>query len=832
MKKTIPNILIIGGGVAGMAAAQTLADQDVVVYLIEKENTLGGHAAMWACMATNVCENCGACLSIEMADQAKKQKNLILHLNTIIKTLNKKTQGYEVILENNISLFVKKIIMATGFSSFNPAKINSLHYDEYKNVITTAKLNTLLKEETLFQHLNQKPDPRIAFIQCVGSRNRELGRDYCSQVCCKISMRHANKITHLFPESDITLFYMDLQVIGKEIRPMFKTLSKNIELIQGVPAEILEDRQTKMLTIVAEDKKNNSRVSKAFDLIVLSVGMVPFPTLEATCNMLDVKPNSWGFFNTDQAVLSKDIVIAGCANGPKDILTSKQDGRIAAAKIIEDLGLNKKKKMSIVVFGEGVQADQTALAISSKGYPTCLFGPGTSLSADTPVTILNDSKIISISNTAGNFSLYYKLKNKNKSLTCAVIIAAFEPKQSLNKPDHLFNKTLSLEDLVELVKTSPDNLPDNIVILLDYFGPEVKSFARLALETSLKAKALGKNISIIMNNMLVHGALGQRFYDTARQQGVNFFRFETNEDLKIEDSGKGFLIKLKEATLPAIELDINCDCLVLPHSLTPADGFKNAAVLLRQTLDREGFLQSANIRHGLTQSPRKGIFFTGTCHNETDQDDLNNEINDILAAFSTGSFDLPQSKAGNDAWPDTGVEINQKKCAQCLTCIRICPHSAIIMNEKNRPQIEQDSCFSCHLCVSNCPAYAIESKALTNDQIAQKIGKDKVTILACERSAALAAGSLALRNNITLIPIPCACRISSDVILKALLNGASKVIVAGCHEENCRSLKGSNVANASVRQVLSIPGIKTSKVVWEPIAANETKKFERIIFNT
>ena len=825
MEKTIPNILIIGGGVAGMAAAQTLADQDVVVYLIEKENTLGGHAAMWACMATNVCENCGACLSIEMADQAKKQKNLILHLNTIIKTLNKKNQGYEVILENNVSFFVEKIIMATGFSPFNPAQTNSLHYDEYKNVITTAKLNTLLKEETLSGYLNQKPDPKIAFIQCVGSRNREQGRDYCSQVCCRISMRHANKLTHLFPESDITLFYMDLQVIGKEIRPLFNALSKNIELIQGVPAEILEDRQTKMLTIVAEDKKTHSRVSKAFDLIVLSVGMVPSPTLEATCDMLDVKPNSWGFFNTDQTVLSKDVVIAGCANGPKDILTSKQDGRIAAGKVIEDLGLNIKKKVRIAVFGEGVQADQTALALSSKGHPTCLFGPGTSLSADTPVTILNDSNIISISGTAGNFSLYYQLNNKKKYLTCSAIIAAFEPEQSLNRLDGLLNKTLSLAGLAERIKTNPDNLPDNIVILLDYFGPEIKSFARLALEISVKTNALGKNISIIMNKMLVHGASGQRLYDTARQNGVNFFRFETNKDLKIEDSDKGFLIKLKETTLPSIELDLNCDCLVLPSRLAPAEGFKNAAALLRHPLDREGFLQSANIRHRLTQSPRKGIFFAGTGHDETDQDDLNNEINDILAAFYTESFDLPQSKPGIDA----GVEINQKKCAQCLTCIRICPHSAIIMNEKNRPQIVPDSCFSCHLCVSNCPAYAIESKALDNDQIAQRIEKGRVTILACERSAALAAGSLALPDNITLIPIPCACRISSDVILKALLKGASKVIVAGCHEDNCRSIKGSNVADASTRQVLRIPGIEASKVVWEPIAANETRKFERII---
>ncbi|MCD4720372.1 MAG: FAD-dependent oxidoreductase [Desulfobacula sp.] len=817
MKKTNLNILVIGGGVAGMATAQTLVDQDVVVHLVEKESSLGGHAAMWACMATDYCENCGACLSIEMAAQVLKQKNVILHLNTIVKTISKKKQGYEVILEDNASFNAEKIIMATGFSPFNPVQINSFHYNDYKNVITTAELNTILQEETLSGYFNGKPDPKIAFIQCVGSRNREQGRDYCSQVCCKISMRHANKLTYLFPESDITLFHMDLQVIGKEIRPLFNTLSKNIALVQGVPAEILEDTETNMLTIVAEDKETRSRVSKAFDLIVLSVGMQPSPALEKSDGMLggilDLKPNSWGFFNTDQAVISKDVVIAGCASGPKDILSSRQEGRVAAAKVIDDLGLNTKKQLNIAVFGEGVQADKTAKAISSKGYSTYLFGPGTGGS--------KDRRIISISGTAGNFSLYYESGNEKKYLTCAAIIAAFEPKRSLNRLDTLKNASLSLDTFSQMVEEKPDTCPDNSVILLDYFGPEFKSFARLALETSIKAKALGKNISIIMNKMLVHGALGQRLYDTARQQGVDFFRFETNDDLKFEDSGNGFLIKLKEATLPSIELNLNCDCLVLPPGLTPAGEFKNAAALLGQPLDKEGFLQSANTRHRLTQSPRKGIFFTGTCHDETDPDDLNNEIKDILSVFSTESFDLPQI--------DTGVEINQKLCAQCLTCIRICPHSAIIMNEKNRPEIVPDSCFSCHLCVSNCPAYAIESKALTNDQISRKVEKNKMVILACERSAALAADSLTLPDNITLIPIPCACRISSDVILKTLLNGASKVMISGCHEENCRSLEGGNIADASVRQVLSIPGMEPSKVVWEPIAANETKKFERII---
>lgn len=818
MEKTVPNILIIGGGVAGIAAAQAFSDQEIAVHLVEKEIILGGHAAMWACMATDTCQNCGACLSIEMADQIQKQKNIILHLNTLIQTIHKETHGYQVVLENKEIFNVEKIIMATGFSPFNPSQINSLHYDEYKNVITTAELNTILRNETLSEYFKEKTNPKIAFIQCIGSRNHEQGRDYCSQVCCKISMRHAKKLTYLFPESDITLFHMDLQVIGKETRPLFNTLSQNINLIQSVPAEILKNTETNMLTIVAEDKKTRSRVSNAFDLIVLSVGMQSSPTLETIVDMLDLTPNSWGFFNTDKAVFAKDVIIAGCANGPKDILSSIQEGRIAAAKVINDLGLTlPPKDQTIAVLGQGAQADKIINAFSSKGYATYLFGLGTDKA--------NDRKIISINGTAGNFSLYYESGNKKKNLTCTAIIAAVEPEQSLNRLDSLTNTSLSLDTFSQMLEETPKNCPENSIILLDYFGHEIKSFSRLALETSIKVKALGKDISIIMNKMLVHGASGQHLYDTARRQGINFFRFETNEDLKFEDSGTGFLIKLKEATLPSIELNLKCDCLVLPPNLMPAKGFKDTATLLSQPLDREGFLQSANIRHRLTQSPRKGIFFAGTCHDETDKNDLDTEINDILSAISTASFNFSQTETELDI----GVEIDQEICAQCLTCIRICPHSAIIINENNRPQIVPDACFSCHLCVSNCPTYAIKSKTLTNDQIAQKVEKNKMVILACERSAALAAGNLTLPDHITLIPIPCACRISSDIILKALLNGASKVIISGCHEENCRSMEGSHISETSIKQVLRIPGMDTSKVVWEPIAANETKKFEHII---
>nr|NJM03954.1 hydrogenase iron-sulfur subunit [Desulfobacula sp.] len=213
--------------------------------------------------------------------------------------------------------------------------------------------------------------------------------------------------------------------------------------------------------------------------------------------------------------------------------------------------------------------------------------------------------------------------------------------------------------------------------------------------------------------------------------------------------------------------------------------------------------------------------FAGTGHDDTDPDDLTRELDEI-ASFLAAPDLTP---------PDPGVEINQKKCAQCLTCIRICPHGAIVMNDKSRPQIVPESCFSCHLCVSNCPAYAIESRTMANEQVVGLIRKDRITVFACERSAALAAGKLALPDHVTLISIPCACRISADIILKALLNGASRVIVSGCHPENCRSHEGDKTAGDSVQRVLALPGVARDRVLWEPVAANETRKFEHLIFS-
>ncbi len=824
MNETTPVILILGGGVAGMAAARFLERQNLKIVLVEKDSSLGGHAAKWACMATDTCANCGACLSVDMARQVARQKNIDLCLNDEIKTLAGKDGDFDIELASGRTFKARKIILATGFSPFDPAGLFSLKARNYANVITTAQLNTLIRQEDLGARLTGKTSPKIAFIQCVGSRNPKLGKDYCSQVCCKISMRHAAKLTDLIPDARITLFYMDLQIIGKETRTLARELAGKIDLVQGVPAEILKNPETGRLSMITEDSETGTRIKNEFDLVVLSVGMTPSEGAEPTWEALGVRPNPWGFFNTPEACLEKGIHVAGCAQGPKDILESRQQGVLAGAQILKELGMAPDPKITLAVTGSGPQAGAVAQAAADQGYHVVCFGDPQGLAHDR-IQKLGGAKILAVEGTAGNFNIVVREAQKVKTMVCGAIIAANEPLSQSGRHHEGLGQALDLDDFARL---TPDRLPEQTVIVLDYFGPEFKAEAAKALDAAMTAAEHKKQVFILMNKILVHSPQGQRRYDRARKMGIRFLRYQDPRDLTLSPRENGFRVKVREATLPGRELDLGDLCLVMPASVKAAPGFEALAGLLKDQIDREGFLQSANVRHRISQSPRKGIFYCGACHDESDPMDLETQISEVLSTILI--MDFPS------AAKDSGVFINEKKCAKCLTCYRICPHRAIILNEKTRPQIMPEACFSCHLCMSNCPALAIESDNYANAQVTEmispfKTGKKPTVVLACERSAALAAAPLDLPDHICLIPVPCACRISPALILAALTRGADRVVVSGCHEENCRSLEGTAAARLGVEQVLKIPGIPSDKASWEPVAANETQKFFGIISN-
>lgn len=843
-----PGVLIIGGGVAGMAAARLLSGFEASVHIVEKQERLGGHAARWACMATDACLQCGACLSMEMAEQAAAADRVALHLGARILKIQRNEGGFAVDLDSGQSLSVKKIITATGFSPFDATQNSSYHAGELPNVITTADLNDRLRNESMDGILGKQQAPEIAFIQCVGSRNRKIGADYCSQVCCKISMRHANKLLHLYPEAKITIFYMDLQVIGKEVRDFYAGLSGSVALVQGVPAEILANGQGGKLRIVTEDRSQRVRKTRHFDLAVLSVGMRPAETMEETTGLLALSPNPWGFFNTSVAPPhAPDIHVAGCARTPGDILFSMQDGRLAASRVIRELELApapagapggpENGMPAVAVLGDGPQASSVARLVAADGCRTWLLGAPLQAdpAADEPagLSVEPDAAVYEVSGTAGNFTVSYTAGGRREKLSCGALIAAFEPHHAGIDAGFGSENAVSSEAFSSMAKNNPENLPDSIAILLDYAGHENKALARTAMEDALRARVAGKTVYVIARKMLVHKADGQRLFDRAKKEGIYFLRYENGSGIGIEKTASGFALTVDEATLPTDHpVRVDCGLLVFPRQVMASPGFPDKARLLRERVDREGFLQSPNVRHRLTRSTRRGVFFAGSGHDETDADDLRAETEDILAHIRALTAKMVASEPSADSFGDPGVVINERMCAKCLTCYRICPHGAIVLNDKMKPQIDPAACFSCHLCMASCPAHAIESEAFANDAFAEMAEKDRTVLFACERSAYLAADEAPLPETVKLVSIPCACRMNVDVMLKTLLGGASRVMVAGCHDGNCRSMEGAKEAAYGVRQALRIPGMDGSRVSFFSAAANEAARIGRILSKT
>lgn len=825
-----PNVLIIGGGVAGIAAANTLARQGVAVNLVEKNSLLGGHAADWACMATDTCRYCAACLGAEMAAGLPDTERIRIHLNTTVARILGNFPHYKAELTGgtNETIDADTIIIATGFK---PAVVPGLLGEAYRRssqVITTADLNHMLKNDMPPACLPITGRPKLAFFQCVGSRNRELGKEYCSQVCCKVSLRQISKLLYLYPDARITLFYIDLQIIGKQRRSEFERLSKRISLVQGVPHEIFQTDRSRV-SVIREDDTGGGRTREDFDLVVLSTGIHAAGDTVDLATAVNARPDPWGFVHNTPDLAAKGIHVVGCAQGPTDILSAKQQGICCAVDILEASGRVETAPsgdhLPVAVIGDGPAARNTAQKLSDNGYPVALFGNGGDATCRLPgVTCFPDAVPVSITGTTGDYCVLFSDGRKLHRQTFAAIVAAtgsfVEPAgEALDLSEKIL---FPLKRFMTTLDTSFESLPKVICFWLDYSGPEHKVTSRQILQTALRLNDNGKQIFIIMEKMLVHALEGQQLYNSARKQGITFLRIKNQNDVLVQEQGQKIRFTVKESTLSRLTLSFESDCLVLPENRRPSAMNSRLAHLLKESLDTDGLLQSANVRYRPVANPKNGIFYIGSCHDDTDDTDIKNEIRLVL-------WSLHQLSGQYRTKSRVSVEINTEKCCKCLTCLRTCPHGAVMLEGGKQPQISPLACQGCGLCVSSCPALAIEIENLEQHPAAEDDQHSPITVFACEKSAAIAARQIRTNSNIRIRSIPCACSISLNLLLHTIEKGSKKIILASCHHDNCQSVKGHKTARIRTRLLGSIPGIDPSCIVHYPVAAGESARFESFL---
>jgi heterodisulfide reductase subunit A len=250
---------------------------------------------------------------------------------------------------------VGTIIVATGLGVYDPAQLTEYGYGKYENVITTLEFERLIcgggpTEGQLSRPSDKTRPKRIGFIQCIGSRTDNRGNPYCSNVCCMNTVKDSLLILEHYPDSQISVFYMDIRAFGKGFEELFRRSKEDgVRYIRGLPGEIKEDPETKNLSLKVENTTSSQLEEHELDLIILSVGLEPKPELKQMATLLNIPQTADGFLMESHPKLkpvdapTPGIFYAGCVEAPKDIKDSVTQAGAAAARssILLNAGLIK-----------------------------------------------------------------------------------------------------------------------------------------------------------------------------------------------------------------------------------------------------------------------------------------------------------------------------------------------------------------------------------------------------------------------------------------------------------------------------------------------------------
>ncbi len=337
-------VAVIGGGPAGLSAAQTVADLGARVVLIERREFLGG---------TPIAENYASLTPhLEPAEDVvgamvarlQASPGVEILLGAEVTACSGEVGSFDLQVDmagTSRTVGCGAVIVATGFQHFDPGRETQMYgYYEYPDVIALQDLEAMIKAGSITKPSNGEAPKRVCFVQCVGSRDRQIGNEYCSKVCCGVASKEAIEVREMLPGCEVFIFYIDMRMYGYWESQIYWPAQErhHVQYVKGIISEVLPKGDR--LLVRGEDTTMGRPMETLMDLVVLSVGMEPSPGTRRMAGVLGVQQNKYGFIESANPPLDTvstsrpGILAAGAALGPSDLEDCASTGGAAAARAV------------------------------------------------------------------------------------------------------------------------------------------------------------------------------------------------------------------------------------------------------------------------------------------------------------------------------------------------------------------------------------------------------------------------------------------------------------------------------------------------------------------
>ncbi len=331
-----PDVLVIGGGIAGLEAALNLASEDRKVFIIEKTGNLGGTSALLEKIMLKKGTNLDV-LHQKITD-VQSNDNIKVFTNTILDQLVGFMGNFEVSIKKtdeedfSIDLLVGAVVVANGFDLYDPKKLPEFNYAENDNVYTSLEVENITKDGKILLKSGKEPKS-VALIHCVG-RNK-VG--YCSKICCNYMLKISDYLKEQNANIKITHLVRDICLPNKEDQKYYQTIKeKGVEFIHISDVSL---KGSKIEYVGIDEGKKQLDV----DMVILAPALVPDKNSKDLAELINIELHETGFFQEAHLKMNPvstntdGVFIVGATRGPCSIADSMIQSQAACGKILTQL---------------------------------------------------------------------------------------------------------------------------------------------------------------------------------------------------------------------------------------------------------------------------------------------------------------------------------------------------------------------------------------------------------------------------------------------------------------------------------------------------------------